>query len=462
MMSLKAQANWSFPSNFFFGIANAPAHVEDNLSDIWTDFADNGHVAAYHNQVEPERRLDFWTNPEVELDLAKELGVKVYRLGIDWQRLQPRPGQELNIDALLRYRAIIEMIQARGMKVMLTLFHHTEPRWTLNRGSWRDEAMVSDFNYFAIESLKFLADKVDYLVTFNEAQVYILLSQVAGVWPHQGEARATRLFDLGPIKGAYTRSLKNVASSHKKIYQWMKQNYPNVQVGVAHNVSYHRGSSFIYAPFAAFSRARLNYFFTDLIKDSMDYLGLNYYGVEVVKGTSVTISKKYEYSDSGRGISPFGFYQTIKAMDKRYKLPIIITENGVADSSDWIRPSYLIEHLLAIKAAMNDGINILGYIHWTMSDNWEWSDGYCPKFGLVVVDRANNLKRTKRDSFYLFQDIIKTQMITTNQRDSAWSLMVENRGKLREFCRSSDGISSLDEPIQIPLKNIDYRLPIEL
>lgn len=455
------QASTQFPKDFFFGIANAPAHVEDNLSDIWIDFADRGGIAAFDNQVEPKRRLDFWTHPEIELDLAKELGVKVFRLGVDWGRLQPRPGQELDLSVLKRYREIIEMIHARGMKVMLTLFHHSEPRWTLNRGSWRDKKMIYDFVYFAQKTLSYLGDKVDYLITFNEAQVYVLLSQVAGIWPNQGDARGIRLFDFGPVKGSYTKSLKKIATAHQQVYVWMKKTFPSVPVSIAHNVSYHRGSSFIYAPFAAFSRSRMNYFLTDLLKNHMDFLGLNYYGIEVVKGAGVTISDKYEYSDSGRGVSPFGFYKTLKTMYKRYELPIIITENGVADSTDWLRPAYLLEHLKALKSAMDEGVKVLGYIHWTISDNWEWADGYCPKFGLVEVDRVDNLKRIKRDSFYLYQNVIEQNGFSKKMRDDAWFKVKDHSGKERSFCRSHDGVSSLDEPIFIPSKNIDWRFPIK-
>lgn len=457
-LTMSAQANYYFPPDFFFGIANAPAHVEDNLSDIWIDFANKGGVAAYHNQTSPERRLDFWSNPQVELDLAQELGVKVFRMGIDWQRLQPRPGQALDVDALNRYRQILKMVKARGMKVMLTLFHHSEPRWTLNRGSWRDRDMVNDFQYFAREAMEYLGKDVDYLVTFNEAQVYVMLSQVAGIWPSNRQSRQMGFIDIGPFKGSYTRSLKNIARAHKQFYAWMKAKFPNIPVGIAHNTSYHKGSSFISNMSAAFTRKRMNYYLPDLLKDHLDYLGVNYYGIEVVKGLGVAISPNYEYSDSGRGVSPNGFYLTLKQMHERYKLPMIITENGVADSSDWLRPSYLAEHLVALKKAMNEGADVKGYIHWTLSDNWEWADGYCPKFGLVAVDRNDNLKRIKRDSYYFYQEIIKNHGVSAKQRASAWKLVEQSFGKEREFCRSDDGISSLDEPILLPIKPIDWRI----
>merc|ERR1711966_327221 len=107
------------------------------------------------------------------------------------------------------------------------------------------------------------------------------------------------------------------------------------------------------------------------------------------------------YSASGRCVDPTGLHQELSKFYRRYKLPIMITENGLADSSDVLRPAYILEHMVAIGRAIEDGIPISGYIHWTLTDNFEWTDGYCPKFGLVSIDR-NTFERTRRDSFYLY------------------------------------------------------------
>ena len=107
--------------------------------------------------------------------------------------------------------------------------------------------------------------------------------------------------------------------------------------------------------------------------------------------------------------------------------------------------------------AMNEGVNVLGYIQWTLSDNWEWADGYCPKFGLVSVDRENGLKRTKRDSFYLYQKIAMTNKVSKDMRDTAWKRVESSFGRDRPFCRANDAQTPLDEPVLIPLKSFDWR-----
>ncbi|MCI09106.1 beta-glucosidase-like SFR2 chloroplastic-like, partial [Trifolium medium] len=128
---------------------------------------------------------------------------------------------------------------------------------------------------------------------------------------------------------------------------------------------------------------------------------------------------------------------------ERYKhlnMPFIIAENGIADETDLIRRPYLLEHLLAVYAAMNEGVSVLGYLFWTISDNWEWADGYGPKFGLVAVDRANNLARIPRPSYHLFSKVVNTGKVTREDREKAWNELqrAAEEKKTRPFYRAVD------------------------
>jgi beta-glucosidase/6-phospho-beta-glucosidase/beta-galactosidase len=129
---------------------------------------------------------------------------------------------------------------------------------------------------------------------------------------------------------------------------------------------------------------------------------------EVLSGAGLMLVPDEEYSEAGRGVYPDGLFQVLVAFYDRYRirkpnLRYIITENGFADARDLIRRPYLLEHLLAVHAAIKQGVPVDGYLQWTISDNWEWADGYCPKFGLVDVDRGHNLTRVPRPSYYLYQ-----------------------------------------------------------
>ncbi|KAL0853843.1 hypothetical protein Bca101_058995 [Brassica carinata] len=188
--------------------------------------------------------------------------------------------------------------------------------------------------------------------------------------------------------------------------------------------------------------------------------GINYYGQESVSGVGIKLVETDEYSESGRGIYPDGLYRVLLMLHERYKhlkIPFTVTENGVADETDVIRWPYLIEHLLSLYAAMlkffslgvtisltvfggfyDSVVPMLGYIFWTVSDNWEWADGYGSKFGLVAVDRSNNLARTLRPSYHLFSKIVKSGKITRKDRSHAWIEFqrAAKSGKLRPFYRA--------------------------
>ena len=186
------------PEDFYFGLAGAPAHLEDRLNDIWLEFANAGGVAAYKNIPQASKRLMFWTKPEVELDLVEASGVDVYRMGVDWGRImphKPRINEDGTIDlstlaidlhALARYRKIVEMANARGLEVMVSLFHHSMPSWMLEQGGWKYKYSGVIFYEFSRVVVSELADVVDSWVTFNEPAVYAALTYAGGIWPPGG------------------------------------------------------------------------------------------------------------------------------------------------------------------------------------------------------------------------------------------------------------------------------------
>ncbi|GFQ02238.1 beta-glucosidase-like sfr2 chloroplastic [Phtheirospermum japonicum] len=220
--------------------------------------------------------------------------------------------------------------------------------------------------------------------------------------------------------------------------------------------------------------------FIDSISEKLDYIGINYYGQEVICGAGLKMVETDEYSESGRGVYPDGLYRVLLHFHERYKhlgVPYIITENGISDETDLIRRPYIMEHLLATYAAMTmflssmdrylgvkQGVPILGYLFWTISDNWEWADGYGPKFGLVAVDRFKNLERSPRPSYHLFSKIVKSGKITRLDRARAWGELqtAAKEGEKRPFYRAVNkhGLmyaGGLDKPILRPYVVRDWR-----
>lgn len=535
---------------FFFGLATAPAHVEDRLEDAWLQFAiehsgddndsmpnqmpanavmasaggdggsqppsrprddkkgndgdqrkplrvameamlrgfekfsesgessgtDNSShkVAAWHNVPCPQERLKFWSDPDTELKLAKETGISVFRMGVDWTRIMPKEPTEdfnssVNFAALERYRWIIHRVHEHGMKVMLTLFHHSLPPWAGKYGGWKMEKTVNYFMDFVRLVVDRVSDLVDYWVIFNEPHVFVMLTYCAGAWPG-GDPNAIEVATSALPTGVYNQALHWIAVAHAEAYDYIHSESKNAMmpiVGVSHNVSFTRPYGLFDVAAVTIANSMTLFPFVDSICDKLDFIGINYYGQEVISGPGLKLVDNDEYSESGRGVYPDGLFRLLLKFNERYKslnIPFIITENGVSDETDLIRKPYILEHLLAIYAAMLMGVRVLGYLFWTTSDNWEWADGYGPKFGLVGVDRANNLARKPRPSYYLFSKVVVTGKITGQDRMSAWRELQEAaiQKKTRPFFREVDKhgrmyAGGLDRPIQRNFVLRDWR-----
>lgn len=460
---------------FFFGLATAPAHVEDQLHDSWLDFArsEAQPVRAWHNVALPEERLRFWSEPEVELQLAERTGVSAFRLGVDWGRLvpqEPPAGSPPTLDrrAAQRYRAIMEQARARGLRVMLTLFHHSMPTWAIANGGWTNEATVGHFVAFVKLSQEEFGDLVDWWCTFNEPTIFVILSHCSGAWPPGRRPTALGSALCMTPYGAFGVAMAAVARAHNEAYDVLKAG-GSAPVGVAHNVGWLRAYGVLDVPLVLASNRLMLFAWTDAIVDHLDFCGLNYYGQEWISMAGLQLVDSEEYSEAGRAVYPDGLYRLLHTFHGRYKarhpqLRYIVTENGMADDRDLIRQPYILEHLLALHTAMKEGVPVDGYFHWTISDNWEWADGYCPKFGLVHVDRAKNLTRTPRPSYHLFSEVVKSRQVMRKQRDECWQALQEeaSRGGTRPFCREVDKSGrmwsgSLDAPRQRHIATKDWR-----
>lgn len=444
---------------FMYGLASAPAHVEDELNDPWLDFALEGNVRAFKNQTEPEKRLRFWTDPQKELELLKELKIDIYRMGLSWTRLVPEDPfnekEELvsiiqDEEAFLKYETILDDLKNADIKIMLTLFHHSMPKWAHQRGGMQNELVQKAFVMFSLEVMKRLTNKVDFWITFNEANVYALMTHILGAWPYGKKSIAAGI--NSPIyKGRFFTELDGMIKAHNEIYDGIKKDFPSMKISIAHNYASYQGVDFIGKLISLWPKKNMNEYFVDGVKEKIDFLGMNYYGAEFFSFKGLIFKKDRVYSEAGRAVSPEGFLEIMLEMHERYQKKIFITENGIADRTDIVRKPYLIEHLHAIELAKNKGVDVLGYIHWTLSDNWEWADGYCPKFGLVEVDRERNQQRVRRESFYIYQEIIAHKNVDIELRENIWEEFLNEKSESYFLCRAEDQSTALDEARIVPL-----------
>uniref|UniRef100_A0A2P2JSN3 Uncharacterized protein n=1 Tax=Rhizophora mucronata TaxID=61149 RepID=A0A2P2JSN3_RHIMU len=428
-------------NEFFFGLATAPAHVEDRLNDAWLQFAEenpsdmseshdglqpagalmgsdagNGgslqasvsrqetgrtvkkrkkplkvameamirgfekyleeivpasdeeyhhNVASWHNVPNPEERLRFWSDPDTELMLAKDTGISVFRMGVDWSRIMPEEPvnnlkETVNFAALERYKWIISRVRSYGMKVMLTLFHHSLPPWASDYGGWKLEKTVDYFMDFTKLVVDSVSELVDYWVTFNEPHVFCMLTYCAGAWPG-GHPDMLEVATSALPTGVFNQAMHWMAVAHSKAYNYIHEQSTSSgsNVGIAHHVSFVRPYSLFDIAAVSLANSLTHFPYVDSISNKLDFIGINYYGQEVVSGAGLKLVETDEYSESGRGVYPDGLYRMLLQFHERYKhlkVPFIITENGVSDETDLIRRPYLLEHLLAVYAAM---INVL-------------------------------------------------------------------------------------------------------
>lgn len=497
-----------FPKDFIFGIATAPAHVEDHLNDTWLQWAQDGNIPGWNQTLAPTQRLKFWTRPEIDIELARSTGVKMFRLGVDWGRLAPyEPGTKRcdvfgyyhqtgaalvfpcrdgvqDIMAMDRYVEIFKMILANEMQISLTLFHHSLPVWASSDkryGGWTNPRIVQHFISFVQDVIPRTAALVDHYVTLNEPSVFCNLVYGVSMWPGRFQDYPDywrAYWDIGFLQGRVIRAYIHMAEAHIKAYEVIKRldsvrsnpNSPHpALVGIAHNTALYQSTSPVSVPIASFMHYLMNLEFMYRICEHIDYIGMNYYGTEYVSLTGMEVDSAREYSESGRAIHPNGMYQLITELHKRFNvqmgrsLPIYILENGISDETDILRPSYLIEHLLAAQKAMSDGVPIRAFVFWTISDNWEWADGYCPKFGIFGVDRSSpDLVRIERPSVNLIRTLAKTGTIMHSSRMKAFNQVRRNLRTKRPFCRLKDGQGTVDKFTQRDVKWHDWLLTYRL
>jgi beta-glucosidase/6-phospho-beta-glucosidase/beta-galactosidase len=260
----------ALPEDFLFGVATAPAQSEDQLKDQWLDFALSGQVRAWSNVPRPQDRLAFWTHPEVEIDLAAKLNVQVFRMGVDWTRLFPKQGQ-FNITAMSRYVEIVKRVRSSGLKVMMTLFHHSIPSWANLIGGWTDEGILPHFHEFAAKVVEHLGEMVDFWTTFNEPHVFVSFTYCAGMWPPGFNATIAQEASCLMPNGAFSKALNMMARAHNSFARHIREIGLRGKIGFAHNVANYVAKSVWDQPAVAALKLQTLFPFVDAVQDNMDF-----------------------------------------------------------------------------------------------------------------------------------------------------------------------------------------------
>lgn len=436
-VALSAEAKFlSFPGNFQWCVATSSHQIEgDNVDSDWWDWEHlpgkikNGDISG--------KATDHWNHLEEDVGLMKSLGLGTYRFSVEWAKIEPREG-EWNYQAIDRYRRLLFLLKANNIQPLVTLHHFTFPRWVAQNGGWEWSRTPEVFERFVrfVEG-EFNRDglAVRDWVTINEPTIVLTMGYVVGVFP-PGHNR-----DIVDLNQAMAGMLRSHARAYAVLHEGGVRAGLPIRVGMAHHLRIFDPAS-IWNLFDRIVAKTLDQAFNWSVvealetghaslelpgspkweeeipglKGTQDFIGLNYYGRDVVKYNKrlpvkfeSRIPKGAPLSDMGWEIYPEGFYRMLKKIAK--KVPgrnVIVTENGVADAVDSRRAHFIEEHLAALHKALDEGVAVEGYCHWSLLDNFEWAEGFTPRFGLYEVN-YQTFARTPRASALRYAEIIHSK-----------------------------------------------------
>jgi beta-glucosidase len=421
-------SNLKFPKNFMWGTAISAYQSEgNNINTDWHYFEqiERKKPDGERKIFEPcGKAIDHWNRYKSDFDLAAQIGIKVHRLSIEWSRVFPEENK-IDYDALKHYKEMLLQLKKRNIKVMLNLHHFTLPMWLYEMGGYLNrKALLKNYSRYVSEVANYLGSEVDYWLTTNEPNVTPLSSFMVGAYP--------------PFKNSIVLAIKvfkTFIMLHAAGYNIIKECYPNTRVSCSYVHTF-------YVPYNSFNPIdRLNAYLLNLmdyrffrgiktgriffpyglgfkikgLKGALDFHGLNYFNRKFIKGfRDVDKNGKDNAGDyMGDGLFyPEGLYKIIKKYYGILRLPVIITENGTPTTDESFRINYLREHIKEVHRAIQEGIPVIGYMTWSLLDNFEWQLGYQERFrfGLVHVDFKTQ-KRTMKESGRWFSKLIKANAV---------------------------------------------------
>ncbi|AHB42465.1 beta-glucosidase [Candidatus Saccharibacteria bacterium RAAC3_TM7_1] len=411
-----AESKIRFPKNFLWGASTAAHQVEGGNHNQWSIW-ELEHARAWAMQSEYQlgelekwplikqdakdpnnyvsgRAIDHYHRYESDFDLLEELNMNAFRFSIEWSRVEPTEGA-WNIEAIEHYKRYVRSLKERKIEPVLTLFHFTLPVWFAEKGGFEYRRNVKYFVRFVEKVLTELGNDIRLIITINEPEVYASQSYYQGHWPPARQS-----------KRLTHRVLKNLAYAHNQTARMTHKLHPRYKLSIAKNSSYtYAGDNALLSRKTADAMQYFSddYFLKKVI-DQCDFLGVNYYFSNRVYGYRVHNPEEH-VSDMGWDMQPANLEFVVERLWEKYKKPIIITENGLADADDELRKWWLQHTLLALQRALQSGVRIQGYLHWSLLDNVEWAYGRWPRFGLAEVDYIS-MKRTLRPSAHWFGQMI--------------------------------------------------------
>jgi beta-glucosidase len=366
---------FTFPEGFFWGAATAAHQIEgNNFNSDWWRSEQAGLLP--HKSLEACRS---WTNWRDDIALLQQMGLNAYRLSLEWARIEPEPGR-FDLDALQTYREELEALKAAGIEPMVTLHHFTSPTWLADRGGWVNPDTVDRFVAYTDTVVQHVGDLVRWWITFNEPSILAFKAYVEGSWPpHQPNS----------LRG-FTRLMRHARQGHARARRLLHRANPEAMVSIAFAIwplQALRPWSPIDQAIARVGDWLWQGRILQRTLPMLDWIGVNYYSRTFVGWPWPNNGDcSGRRTDFGWEIYPEGLRSVLNRVG-HYGKPVIVTENGISDADDDQRAEYIVAHVRQMSLALRDGVDLRGYMHWTLLDNFEWAEGYEQRFGLATRER---------------------------------------------------------------------------
>jgi beta-glucosidase len=392
----------TFPDKFLWGCATAGHQVEGNNtnSDLWamehmpeSIFKEPSGDACDHYHLYPQ-----------DIAMLADLGFNTYRFSLEWARIEPEEGFFSNAE-LDHYRRVLMTCREHDLTTLLTYSHFSMPRWFACKGGWQNPAAADLFARFCEKATRRLGDLVDYASTFNEPDIPQLLNwiNVPGaegrsiVELMQGALPKVRKYLNAPefasfFLGDAKKTRDGLLAAHRRGKEAMKSIRSSVRVGFNLAMSDDQAASS--DSHLAEKRADVYGPWLEVAKQC-DYLGVQTYSRSIVAKKDLPVAPGVEATQVGWEYYPEGVEHVVRYASKETGVPILVTENGIATADDGKRVEYYQRALAGLKHAIDDGVDVRGYVTWSLLDNFEWMSGFEPKFGIVAVDLATQRRTVK-------------------------------------------------------------------
>lgn len=407
----------TFPKHFFWGAATSAHQVEGGNHNTWSvwelenaralaaralyqygDLASWRHtekLATNPANYVSGRAVDHYERYEQDFDLLEQLHMNAFRFSVEWSRIEPEQGV-WNVEAIAHYKKYIESLHRRGIEPIMTLFHFSLPLWFAELGGFEKRRNIDHFMRFAEKVIEELGANVRYVITMNEPSVYAARSYHEGNWPPNIQSKPKML-----------TVLNNLAVAHNRVAKRIHVLKPRTKVSVAYHTAYiYAGDDALLSQVSAslMQYGHDDYFLRKVYKNC-DFLGVNYYLSYRVYGYRIH-NPETSHSDLGWDVSPDNIEHALVRLHDKYRLPILITENGIADARDEQRKVWIEATVRAMLAAQAEGVKLIGYLHWSLLDNIELDSGRWPRFGLARVNYLT-MERSLRPSAVWFGKVIR-------------------------------------------------------